>query len=106
MSDFSPQDYKDQFVKSSSKMALMHNVIIRGLNCMYLQAEFITPATAQDFLTFCRCWCETINNHHHCEEAAYFPVIEEACGIEGISDSNVEQHDVCSTSFSTAQTTY
>lgn len=72
----------------------MHNVIIRGMNCMYLQAEYITPGTAPDFLTFCRAWCETINNHHYCEEEAYFPIIEKACGIEGISDSNVEQHDV------------
>lgn len=75
-------------------MALIHNVIIRGMNSMYLQAEYISPSKASDFLTFCQCWSELLHNHHHCEEHAYFPVIERACGLEGIADSNVDQHEV------------
>lgn len=75
-------------------MALIHNVIIRGMNSMYLQAEHVRRNEADEFLTFCQCWSELLHNHHHCEERAYFPVIERACGFEGIAEENVDQHEV------------
>ncbi|KAI5854466.1 hypothetical protein BZA05DRAFT_394321 [Tricharina praecox] len=85
--------YTDQFVKSSSKMALTHNVLIRGMNAMYLQCEYVTPDTTYDFLTFCQCWSEMLHNHHECEEMAYFPVIEKAVGVEGLAESNLDEHE-------------
>lgn len=85
--------YTDQFVRSSSKMALVHNILIRGMNAMYLQCEYITPETASDFMTFCQCWSEMLHNHHECEEAAYFPMIEKAVGVEGLAESNLDEHE-------------
>jgi len=85
--------YTDQFVRSASKMALTHNIMIRGMNSIYLQCEYVTPENAHDFVTYCQCWSEFIHNHHRCEEAAYFPVIEKECGMEGIAETNVEQHE-------------
>jgi len=85
--------YTDPVTKSATKMALTHNIIIRGMNSIYLQCEFITPESAAAFMMYCKCWSEFIHNHHACEEVAYFPVIEKAVGLEGISESNLEQHD-------------
>ena len=74
-------------------MALTHNVIIRGMNSIYLQCENVKPENAAQFLLYCQCWSEFIQNHHACEEVAYFPVIEKATGEEGLSEGNLEQHD-------------
>lgn len=74
-------------------MALAHNVIIRGMNAIYLQCEFVTPENAHAFMIFCQCWSEFIHNHHACEEVTYFPIIEKQIGLEGITESNLEQHD-------------
>ncbi|KAF8423230.1 hypothetical protein EV426DRAFT_710617 [Tirmania nivea] len=83
----------DQFARSATKMALTHNVIIRGMNSIYLQCQHVTPQMAASFLLYCRCWAEFIQNHHACEEIAYFPIIEKAVGVEGLSEGNLEQHD-------------
>ncbi|KAF8475697.1 hypothetical protein BDZ91DRAFT_190079 [Kalaharituber pfeilii] len=83
----------DQFARSATKMALTHNVIIRGMNSIYLQCEHITPSMAASFLLYCQCWSEFIQNHHACEEVAFFPIIEKATGVEGLSEGNLEQHD-------------
>ncbi|KAH0606447.1 uncharacterized protein H6S33_004108 [Morchella sextelata] len=85
--------YTNQFIKSASKMALTHNIIIRGMNSIYLQCMHITPYNAADFITYCQCWAEFIHNHHDCEEAAYFPLIEKAVGTEGMAEENIEQHE-------------
>ena len=61
---------------------------------MYLQCEYVTARTARDFLTFCECWSEMLHNHHQCEEAAYFPIIERAVGEEGLAESNTDEHEV------------
>lgn len=74
-------------------MALTHNVIIRGMNSIYLQCEHITLQNASSFLLYCQCWAEFIQNHHACEEVAYFPIIEKAVGVEGLSEGNLEQHE-------------
>lgn len=74
-------------------MALTHNVIIRGMNSIYLQCQYITPQTAASFLLYCQCWGEFIQTHHACEEVAYFPLIEKAVGVEGLGQGNLEQHD-------------
>jgi hemerythrin-like domain-containing protein len=88
------QGYTDQFVSSASKMALVHNIIIRGLNAIYLQCEYTTSSTASDFLTFCQCWSEMLHHHHECEDAAYFSIIEKQAGIKGLAEANADQHNV------------
>jgi hypothetical protein len=73
-------------------MALSHNVFIRGLNSIYLQAPNLKPGDHSDFINYCKCWCDVLNNHHKMEEATVFPKIEEITGEKGIMDVNVEQH--------------
>lgn len=41
----------------ANEMALVHNVLIRALNCIYLQAPNIkNPKDITDFLTFMHSW--------------------------------------------------
>lgn len=76
-------------------MSLAHNGIIRGLNSIYLQATRLPrndTTVAQDFLTYCQCWSESMHHHHDAEEKEFFPSIEAIAGIEGLMTQNVEQH--------------
>jgi hemerythrin-like domain-containing protein len=79
----------------ATQMSLAHNGIIRGLNSIYLQAPNLPPqdkSTARDFLTYCQCWSESMHHHHDAEEKAFFPDIEAISGVEGLMETNVEQH--------------
>jgi hypothetical protein len=74
-------------------MAISHNIYIRGLNAIYLQAEGVTtPLEIKDFLTFCQIWIEVVHHHHHVEEEVFFPGVEKALGQKGIMSKNLEQH--------------
>jgi hemerythrin-like domain-containing protein len=73
-------------------MALAHNMLLRGLNSIYLQAPHIAPADAGDFISYAKCWVEVLEHHHKMEEDRIFPWIEEQTGEEGIMEGNVEQH--------------
>lgn len=76
-------------------MALIHNVFIRILNCIYLQAPNICPSNSKDvsdFAIFMHAWCVTIHEHHGNEEKYFFPWLEKAIGREGFMEKNVEQH--------------
>ncbi len=75
-------------------MALAHNLLLRNLNAIYLQAMGIKlPTDIADFLIMCQIWWETIHHHHRMEEEHFFPLIEEYTGVKGIMESNVNQHD-------------
>ena len=37
-------------------MAIVHNIVIRALNSIYLQATHVKPEDVKDFLGFCYCW--------------------------------------------------
>jgi hemerythrin-like domain-containing protein len=74
-------------------MALAHNIFLRYLNSIYLQATGI--ALSEDieaFLRYCRAWCTIIHEHHQGEEKIFFPAIEEYTAKEGIMNTSVEQH--------------
>ena len=74
-------------------MALAHNIIIRSLNAIYLQAPHVTlPADKKDFLVYCQVWFELLHNHHHHEETFLFPRFEELIGKPGFLEVNIEQH--------------
>src|SRR4051794_36167439 len=73
-------------------MALGHNVLIRGLNSIYLQAPNISAEDAADFISYAKCWHEILHAHHTMEETVLFPAIEAKTGEKGIMDGNVEQH--------------
>ncbi|KAL7755652.1 hypothetical protein ACKLNR_014179 [Fusarium oxysporum f. sp. zingiberi] len=82
----------DMFSRVASEMALIHNMIIRGLNSIYLQAPRISPADIRSFLMYTLAWHTLLDMHHSCEEADFFPFIEGASGKKGLMNNNVEQH--------------
>ncbi|CZR62178.1 uncharacterized protein PAC_12075 [Phialocephala subalpina] len=80
---------------AATEMALIHNVFIRILNCIYLQAPNISPSNpkdVKDFAIFMRAWCITIHEHHGNEEKYFFPWLEKEIGKEGFMEKNVVQH--------------
>lgn len=76
----------------ASEMANVHNMIIRGLNSIYLQAPHIKPADQKPFCRYITGLSHLIHSHHDGEEAMLFPAVEEMTGVKGIMDTNVEQH--------------
>lgn len=82
----------DPFVEFASHMALVHNIIIRGYNSMYLQAPKIKPADVPDFLRYCHAWYLFVVGHHDSEEKVLFPKIEEDTGVRRIMDEDTKEH--------------
>ncbi|KAH8689460.1 hypothetical protein BGW36DRAFT_433460 [Talaromyces proteolyticus] len=85
-------DPHDPFVEFASHMALVHNIIIRGFNSMYLQAPKVKDVDIPDFVRYCDAWYEFTIGHHDSEERVLFPEIEAASGVKGIMDEDVEEH--------------
>ena len=82
----------DMFDKLASEMCLVHNMLIRGLNSIYLQAPHIQPADMKPFANYVLGWCHGLHSHHDGEETMFFPAIEKMTGEPGVMDTNVEQH--------------
>jgi hemerythrin-like domain-containing protein len=76
-------------------MALIHNILLRGLNCIYLQAPNVKkPEDIADFIVFCDAWPCTLHSHHKTEETVYFPLLEEQCEEKGVMARNHAEHEV------------
>lgn len=74
-------------------MACAHNCMLRGLNSIYLQAEYVKkPQDIKDFLFFIKSWADWVSDHHILEEKQMFPGFEKVIGTTGFLNSNVEQH--------------
>ena len=74
-------------------MCLAHNLFIRSLNAIYIQATSVSsPKDVADFLVYCQCWYEIIHHHHTAEEDFFFPEVEKALKRPGIMQTNIEQH--------------
>ncbi|SPO01922.1 uncharacterized protein DNG_04595 [Cephalotrichum gorgonifer] len=82
----------DQFDRAASEMSVVHNLVIRGLNAIYLQAPHIQPSDEKSFCTFITLWHVFIHHHHSEEEESFFPAVEKMAGEKGIMDVNVSQH--------------
>lgn len=82
------------FDRIASEMTNVHNVLIRGLNSIYLQAPHIQPADEKSFCKYIIGWHGRLHSHHTGEERLFFPAIERLSGVKGIMDGNVEQHRV------------
>lgn len=54
-------------------MALLHNVILRGWNSIYLQAPHIKPEDFPDFIGYASAWCRFVKAHHDDEVHPFFP---------------------------------
>lgn len=76
----------------ATEMVLIHNVIFRGLNSIYLQAEHITPADADSFTHYMQLWIKPLIIHHEGEETLFFPAVERMSGEQGVMEVNIEQH--------------
>jgi hemerythrin-like domain-containing protein len=75
-------------------MALVHNVFIRILNCIYLQAPNVKLETdVSDFAIFMHAFVFSLHEHHGTEENFAFPWLEEMNSeVKIYMDKNVEQH--------------
>ncbi|KAM7187697.1 hemerythrin HHE cation binding domain containing protein [Rhypophila sp. PSN 637] len=82
----------DESLYIASEMCTVHNLIVRGLNSIYLQAPHIKPADEKDFTEYMDLWCILVNTHHHEEETYFFPWVEELTGEKGLMAGNLEQH--------------
>ncbi|KAH8656090.1 hypothetical protein BGZ60DRAFT_147869 [Tricladium varicosporioides] len=80
-------------VNAATEMALVHNFIIRILNCIYLQAPNVKlEEDIKDFSIFMYAWCILIHEHHTNEENLFFPWLEEYIGVPKYMEKNVAQH--------------
>lgn len=83
----------DLFDHCASLMATVHNLIVRGLNALYLQAPNVAPADEPYFLNFAGVWYELLHAHHLCEEQHFFRKVDAMAGEKDTMEANVEQHD-------------
>jgi hemerythrin-like domain-containing protein len=75
-------------------MALIHNIILRGLNCIVLQAKNVKkPEDILDFMAFCDAWTCVLKSHHNTEETVYFPLLEEQSTSKGVMAKNHAEHE-------------
>ncbi|KAF9045583.1 hypothetical protein BJ165DRAFT_1404743 [Panaeolus papilionaceus] len=70
-------------------MSMIHNVFIRSMNSIYVNAPKVAPKDVPAFAGYCITALDTIESHHHGEETYVFPVLEKK--IEEIKH-NVDQH--------------
>ncbi|KAL7910464.1 hemerythrin HHE cation binding domain-containing protein [Trichoderma velutinum] len=82
----------DQFYRCASEMACIHNMMIRGLNSIYLQAPYVKKEDVKSFLLYSACFYDLVSVHHKGEEDDLFPKIEQMAGENGIMQHNIEQH--------------
>jgi hemerythrin-like domain-containing protein len=79
---------------AATEMCLVHNMLIRMLNCIYLQAPNVKlEKDISDFAIFMHAFLVTIHEHHGNEEKFYFPWLEELnVEVKVYMDKNIEQH--------------
>ncbi|KAL1838506.1 hypothetical protein VTJ49DRAFT_2613 [Mycothermus thermophilus] len=82
----------DLFDELASEMVHVHNMIIRGLNSIYLQAPHIKTADEKAFCRYILGWHTLLHEHHDGEEEMLFPYVEKATGVKGIMEANISQH--------------
>ncbi|KKK18964.1 hypothetical protein AOCH_004599 [Aspergillus ochraceoroseus] len=76
-----------------SSMCLAHNMFLRHLNSIYLQATGVhEPKDIRDFLFYCKAWAEELRLHHDAEEGKFFPLLDKLTGVEGIMAKSEQQH--------------
>lgn len=70
--------------KNASEMALIHNIILRGLNCITVQAPNVkNPEDIPDFMAFCDAWTCVLKSHHNTEETGVLPASRRAINEQG-----------------------
>ncbi|CEJ62864.1 hypothetical protein PMG11_11349 [Penicillium brasilianum] len=75
-------------------MTLAHNLTLRHLNAIYLQATGVQNSQdIQDFLFFCKTWVDELHAHHAGEDEILFPMLDTFTGTKGIMSKSEEQHN-------------
>jgi len=85
----------------ASEMAHVHNMLLRGLNSILLQAPYIADSSTpeyeaedvRDLLLYVRAWCRTLEHHQRAEESTFFPAVEKMTGVVDLMDELEEQHE-------------
>ncbi|KAF5676543.1 hypothetical protein FHETE_2039 [Fusarium heterosporum] len=77
-------------------MTVVHNLFLRGVNAIYLQAINVSQRGSKkdklDFACFAWSWSEEVLAHHNAEETDIFPEINRISGVPGLMDANIEEH--------------
>jgi hypothetical protein len=77
----------------ATDMCHVHNLIIRGMNSIYLQAPYIKQLTdVADLFFYTKCLIACINAHHDGEEKYLFPGLVAYTGDPNIMSVNQVQH--------------
>lgn len=80
--------------RNATEMALVHNVLLRALNSIYIQAPNIEEAgDIIDFMSFLDCWSRVLHAHHLTEETVYFPLLEKQTKHKGVMGRNHDEHE-------------
>ncbi|EFQ33161.1 hemerythrin HHE cation binding domain-containing protein [Colletotrichum graminicola M1.001] len=81
--------------RMAEDMTIIHNLIIRILNTVYLQCVNVekSPDDVRDFVSYAIEWAKMVEEHHHIEEETVFPQIEQLTGVPGLMQANVVQHE-------------
>ncbi|PVI03114.1 hypothetical protein DM02DRAFT_612477 [Periconia macrospinosa] len=87
------------YAQGASIMTLVHNVIIRGLNSIYLQAPHVSKQDRADFISYATCWYEFTSNHFRNEAESIIPTVEAKCGEKGVLDQDLKEHEVFADGF-------
>lgn len=76
------------------EMAHAHNLFLRGLNSIYLQAPNVhSPKDAQDLFIFCQAWILSLEHHHGVEEKRLFPGLETVTGKPAMCEKEKVHHE-------------
>ncbi|RAL60009.1 hypothetical protein DID88_000635 [Monilinia fructigena] len=80
--------------RNASEMALVHNILLRGLNSIYLQAPNVKETNdIADFVKFCDAWSSILHSHHAAEETVYFKLLDEQSSQDGVFIANHTEHE-------------
>lgn len=81
----------------AEEMIIIHNVLLRGINSIYHQCTTIeslpnAKAVIADFAHYALQWGEVIEEHHHNEEAIFFPELAKVVGKPELMGAEIAQH--------------
>ncbi|KAF7918759.1 uncharacterized protein EAE98_009537 [Botrytis deweyae] len=73
----------------------LHNFMIRGIDCVYLQAPHVKATEdVKDFLSFVKAWCSFVKHHHDVEEELMHPQLDSFTNSPGCKSANFAQHAI------------
>ncbi|KAH6644840.1 hypothetical protein C7974DRAFT_299676 [Boeremia exigua] len=83
---------QDQFTHAATEMALVHNCVIRALNCIYIQSPHVPASEHTNFLSFSLATHTGLTLHHDGEESIFFPELQKLTGETTLMQDNIAGH--------------